>query len=130
MTIEGWDGGGKREGEVYTEIFRWYKSGHQPGLIRGVLGRAPQGKWEPQAFLSTDPDHTPRQVLTWFVRRWRMEMTLEEARAHLGLATQCHWSALAIARTTPVLLGLFALVTLLADGLLKAQVPSVRTAAW
>jgi DDE superfamily endonuclease len=130
MTIEGWYGGGKREVEVYTEICLWYKSGHQPVLIRWVLVRDPQGKLEPQAFLSTDPDHAPLQVLTWFVRRWRMEVTFEEARAHLGLETQRQWSDLAIARTTPVLFGLFSLVTLLADGLLKDQAPSVHTAAW
>ena len=34
-----------------------------------------------------------------------MEVTFEEARAHLGIETQRQWSDLAIARTTPVLLG-------------------------
>jgi len=130
MTIERWYGGGNRDVEVYSEICLWYKSGHQPVLVRWVLVRDPQGKLEPQAFLSTDPNHTPLQVLTWFVRRWRMEVTFEEARAHLGLETQRQWSDLAIARTTPVLLGLFSLVTLLADVLIKNQAPSVRTSAW
>jgi hypothetical protein len=34
-------------------------------------------------------------------------------RAQLGVETQRQWSDLAIARTTPVLLGLFSIVTLL-----------------
>jgi hypothetical protein len=85
---------------------------------------------DPQAFLSTGVDHTPEQILTWFVRRWRMEVTCEEARAHLGMETQRQWSDLAIARTTPVLLGLFSMVTLMADCLIKRQVIAVRTAAW
>jgi hypothetical protein len=130
MIVEGWYGGGNREVEVYAESCLWYKSGHQAVLIRWVLVRDPQGKWAPQAVLSTDPDHTPWQVLPWFVRRWRMEVTFEEARAHLGLETQRQWSGLAIARTTPVLLGWFSLVTLLADGVIKEQGPDVRTAAW
>ena len=43
-----------------------------------------------------------------------MEATFEEVRRHLGLETQRQWSDLAIARTTPLILGLFSLVTLLA----------------
>jgi hypothetical protein len=56
--------------------------------IRWVLVRDPNGEFEPQAFLSTSPSHTPEQILMWFVRRWRMEVTFEEARAHLGIETQ------------------------------------------
>ena len=54
------------------------------------------------------------EILPWVVRRWSVEVTFEEARAHLGLETQRQWSDLAIARTTPVLLALFSLVTGLA----------------
>jgi hypothetical protein len=80
--------------------------------------------------MTTNPDHTPLQMLSWFVRRWRMEVTFEETRAHLGMETQRQWNALAIARSTPILLGLFSLVTLLADALMKGQNQVVRTAAW
>jgi hypothetical protein len=47
-----------------------------------------------------------------------------------GVETQRQWSDLAIARTTPVLFGLFSLVTLMADRLIKGKVKPVRTAAW
>ena len=40
-----------------------------------------------------------------------MEVAFEEARAHLGVETQRQWSDLAITRTTPVLFGLFSLIT-------------------
>jgi DDE superfamily endonuclease len=130
IEVENWYGGGKREVEIYSETSLWYKCGHQPVSICWVLVRDPQGKYEPQAFLSTNSDHTPVQILTWFVRRWRMEVTFEEARAHLGIETQRQWSDLAIARTTPVLFGLFSLVTLMADRLIKGKVKPVRTAAW
>jgi len=92
--------------------------------------RDPSGKFEPQALLSTNLNHTPLQILNWFVRRWRMEVTLEEARAHLGIGTQRQWSDLAIARMTTALFGLFSIVTLMADRLIKTEVKPVRTAAW
>ncbi|MGE3542201.1 MAG: hypothetical protein AB7N91_32900 [Candidatus Tectimicrobiota bacterium] len=130
LTIEGWYGGGAREVAVDSATCLWYTSEHQPVLIRGVLVRDPQGQCQPQALLSTDPGHTPLPIVTWFVRRWRMEVTCEEARAPLGLETQRQWSDRAIARTTPVLLGLFALVALLTDSLIKEQAPAVRMTAW
>jgi hypothetical protein len=46
------------------------------------------------------------------MKRWSLEATFEESRAHLGLETQRQWSDLAIERTTPLLFGLFSLVTL------------------
>ena len=50
--------------------------------------------------------------------------------AVLGVETQRQWSALAIARTTPCLLGLFSLVTLMADGLERGPGLAVRQAVW
>jgi hypothetical protein len=130
LEVEHWYGGGKREVEIYTETCVWYKSGHVPVPIRWVLVRDPQGEFDPQAFVSTNPDHTPLQILTWFVRRWRMEVTFEESRAHMGIETQRQWSDLAVARTTPVLFGLFSIVTLMTDGQIKSQKMPVRPAAW
>jgi hypothetical protein len=59
-----------------------------------------------------------------------MAVTFEEARAHMGMETQRQWSDVAIARTTPGLLGLFSLVTLLAACLSARQIMPVRLAAW
>jgi hypothetical protein len=98
--------------------------------IRWVLICDPDGKFESQALLSTDPDADPVQIVEWFVQRWQLEVTFEEARAHLGIETQRQWSDLAILRTTPVLLGLFSLVTLFAHHLLQGRELPVRQAAW
>lgn len=130
LEIEHWYGGEKRVVEVYSETALWYKTGHAPVAIRWVLIRDPLGAFDPQALLSTKLEHTPLQMLTFFVRRWRMEVTFEEARAHLGIETQRQWNALAIARTTPALFGVFSLVTLLATELIQGQTHFVRTAAW
>jgi DDE superfamily endonuclease len=130
IEIDQWYGGQKREVEIHTETAVWYCSRNMPVPIRWVLIRDPLGEFDPQALLSTGLDHTPTEILSWFVRRWRMEVTFEEARAHVGIETQRQWNDLAIARTTPVLFGLFSLITLMADRLIKSEVKPVRTAAW
>jgi len=108
----------------------WYHSGLEPVSIRWVLITDPAGTFKPQAVLSTDPSASAQQIVEWFVLRWQLEVTFEEARAHLGIQTQRQWSALAIERTTPALLGLFSLITLFAYHLLQDQQMNVRQAAW
>ena len=88
-----------------------------PVPIRWLLVRDPRGELAPQAFLCTDLDAAPVDILQWFVSRWQLEVTFQETRAHLGVETQRQWSDLAIIRTTPALLGLFSLVTLWAHDL-------------
>ena len=98
--------------------------------IRWVLVRDPQGEFEPQALLCTDLMVDPVQILEWFVLRWRLEVTWQEARAHLGMETQRQWNARAIARTTPALLGLFSLITLWAGQLAREHALPIRQAVW
>jgi hypothetical protein len=59
-----------------------------------------------------------------------MEVTFEEARAHLGMETQRQWNDRAIARTTPALLSLYAIVTLTAHLLIEKGASCVRSTAW
>ena len=86
-------------------------SGRPPLPIRWVLGRDPPGTFAPHALLWTDLTAEPAPILEWFVRRWRLEVTWQEARAHLGLETPRQGHAWAIARTTPALLGRFSSLT-------------------
>ena len=116
--------------ELASQTAVWYRSGKHPVRIRWVLIRDPQGAFTPQALLCTDPSADPTQILEWFVLRWQLEVTFQEVRTHLGVETQRQWSDLAIARTTPTLLGLFSWTTL-ATHLLQQQRPMTpRTAAW
>jgi hypothetical protein len=126
----GWYGGGTREVELASGTAIWYHSGLPVVPVRWVLIRDPLGKFEPQALLCTDLDATPEQIVTWFVLRWQVEVTFEESRRHLGVETQRQWSELAILRTTPALLGLFSLVTLLVHRLLQGKALPTRQAAW
>ncbi len=59
-------------------------------------------------------------------------MTFQEVRAHLGVETQRQWSdkAIARARSTPCLLALFSIVTLLASRLSARERRQTATTAW
>jgi hypothetical protein len=116
--------------EIATGTAIWYRGGVPPVPIRWLLVRDPTGELDPQAFLATDLDAHPRDILAWFVSRWQVEVTFEEVRAHLGVETQRQWSDKAILRTTPALLGLFSIVTLWTHDLAKARKLKPRTAAW
>jgi hypothetical protein len=108
----------------------WYHSGLPPVPIRWVLIRDPAGPCAPHAWLSTRLALDPMQILTWFVHRWQLETTFEEARAHLGIETSRQWNDRSVARTTPSLFGLYSIVPLIAAHLIRDKQAPVRTAAW
>jgi hypothetical protein len=130
VTLEHWYSQGKRSVHVATGTAVWHSSGLPAVPMRWVLVRDPKGQFKPQALLCTDEDMTPAQILGWFVRRWQVEVTFEETRAHLGMETQRQWSSLAIARTTPAILALYSVVTLLAKPLFEQGIVAIRTAVW
>ena len=125
-----WYGRTNRIVEITSGTAIWYRGGVPPVPIRWLLVRDPKGELEPQAFLATDLDAGPGDILAWFVSRWQVEVTFEEVRAHLGVETQRQWSDKAILRTTPALLGLFSIVALCAHELSKSRKLKPRTAAW
>jgi len=125
-----WYRGERKALWVFSRTALWYTPGQAPVAIRFVLVRDPEGNLSDAAFFCTDLQATPEQILGWVVRRWSVEVTFEEARAPLGMETQRQWSDQAIARTTPVLLGLFSLVTVLALRLCPSGQVPVETTAW
>jgi hypothetical protein len=130
LTVDDWYGEGPREVEVTTDTAVWYHAGKPPVAIRWVLIRDPQERFKPQALLSTNLEYTCAQMLAWFVGRWTMEVTFEEARAHLGMETQRQWNDRAIARATPALLSLYSVITLTAHLLSEKGETWVRSTAW
>jgi hypothetical protein len=125
-----WYGGHRTQLWVFSHTALWHTRGLPPVDLRFVLVGDPEGKLRMEAFFCTDLQATPVQILEWVVMRWSVEVTFEESRAHLGVETQRQWSDQAIVRTTPVLLGLFSLVTLLALQLSHdGQIP-VPVTAW
>jgi hypothetical protein len=126
-----WYDGQVRDMQLTSACAVWFHVGKSPLPIRWVLVRDPQGDYDPVGLLSTDPTAEPLSIVTWFVQRWQLEVTFEEVRRHLGVETQRQWSDKAIARTTPLLLGLFSWVTLVAHALYTLQpTASPRQAAW
>ncbi len=125
-----WQDGATRTLQLCSDTARWYHCGKPPVPIRWVLIRDPLGQLDSQALLCTETDADPVQVIQWFTLRWRIEVTFQEVRAHLGVETQRQWSDKAIARTTPLLMGLFSWVTLAAKLLRREGQPAPRAAAW
>jgi hypothetical protein len=125
-----WYGGQRKQLWVFSHTALWYSRGLPPVDIRYVLVCDPERKLRMEAFFCTDLQATPAQILEWVVMRWSVEVTFEEARAHLGVETQRQWSDRAIARTTPVLLALFSLVTLMALRLSQSGPIPVQATAW
>ncbi len=74
LTLEGWYGQQTYTLEWVSQTAVWYHTGLPPVPIRWVLGRDPLGQLEPQAFLCTDLEATPAQILLWCWQRWQVEM--------------------------------------------------------
>ena len=130
VTLPDWYGESRRAVEYTSGTGVWYHPGKPVVPGRWVLLRDPEGKFESQCLWCTDPETNPVQVIRWFVQRWSLEVTFEEARRHLGVESQRQWSDLAIARTTPALMALFSLVTLMAYRLSTRGQLFLRQAAW
>jgi hypothetical protein len=122
-----------RQVEIVSDVALWQSGGQPPLPLRWVLIRDPQGEFEPQALLCTDLSVDPVQMISWFVLRWQMETTFQTVRTHLGVETQRQWNEWAIARTTPALMGLFSLITLMAHPHFlqdESDQRRIRQAAW
>jgi hypothetical protein len=128
--VPGWYGEGDRVVEIWSGTALWRHAGRPVVPIRWVLLRDPLKRFDPQALLCTDAAQDPLQIVRRFVQRWQVEVTFREVRDHLGAETQRQWSDRAIARTTPCLLALFSVVTLLAARLGHHARLRVAATAW
>jgi hypothetical protein len=127
--VVAWYGHQRRPLELATGTALWHTDGFDPLPLRWVLIRDPHGRLAPYALFCTDPDVDALAILAAYLQRWNIEVTFEEARAHLGLETQRQWTTRASGRTTPCLLGLFSVVVLLAHAAHPDHLPT-RHAAW
>ena len=129
--IANWYGSGERMVEVASQTAVWYSTGLFAVPVRWVLIRDPEGEFKIQALLCTDLEADPKEIVSWFVMRWQLEVSFQEMRRHLGFETQRQWSELATRRTTPALLGLFSLVSLFAHQRMRQSAGALRRqAAW
>lgn len=124
-----WYSEGLQTIEYATGTALWHRPGQGPVPLRWVLIRSPEEKFKPGALFCSDSSVSAQQIVEWFILRWNIEVTFEEARAFLGFGTQRHWSDRAIERTSPCFFGLFSLITLMAHRLHGAQLPK-QQASW
>jgi hypothetical protein len=130
VQIPAWYGQGAKTIWLASGTAWWFHSGKPAVPIRWVLLKSSDESFEPAALLSTEEALDPLQIVNFFIRRWTMEVTFEEARAHLGVESQRQWSDQAIARTTPILFGLFSLITLWADDLQQRGALRLEPSGW
>lgn len=125
--VADWYGGQTQAVDYCTGTALWYHTGKKPIAIRWVLVRLDN---KLTGLVSNDPALTADAMIGYFVRRWSIETTFALVRAHLGVETQRQWSELAISRTTPVLMSLFSLVTLVANSLQKQGQLVCQVSGW
>lgn len=116
--------------QVASGVSIWYHSGMTPVQMRWVLIKDKQSGKKPVALLSTDIHLNVEEIISYFIRRWSMEVTFKEVREQLGVESQRQWSDRAIARETPALMGLFSIVTLWANSLNKRKLLDVQLSSW
>jgi hypothetical protein len=108
-----WYGGGSRKVAVFTDTGWWYRGGAGLVEVRWVYVHDLEGTHRDEYFFSTAVRMTAEALIDAFTQRWSIEVTFEEARAHLGLKTARGWSERTVLRTTPCLFGLFSVVALM-----------------
>jgi hypothetical protein len=83
-----WYGQGEHTLEFCTGTALWYRYGCAPLPTQWVLTRDSAGKRPPKAIFSTTLTQTAEEIIKDFIKRWSLEVTFEEGRAHLGIETQ------------------------------------------
>ncbi len=86
-----WYDGSTQAVEWCSGIALWYRAGQSPLPIRWVISRDPAGKRSVRTYFSTDQGQTSLSIILDFIKRWSIEVTFEESRAHLGIETQRQW---------------------------------------
>jgi hypothetical protein len=129
ITVEGY-GKTKKRLKYISNTALWGVDGFHPVPIRWVLVVDPEGELDPLPLMSTDLDISPEKIIVLYIQRWNLEVTFEEVREHLGVETQRQWSDKAIARTTPILMGLYTIVCLICNRLQEERPIKVAQTAW
>lgn len=125
-----WYGAKDKAMLITTGIAVWDSNKGARVRVRWVLIKAPEEKLEPVLLGCSKLDATAVEVVSFFVRRWRVEVTFAEVRRHLGVETQRQWSNLSIERATPALMALKSIFCLFGRQLWAKGKLEIQTAAW
>ena len=130
VTFSHWYGNTNKQMLMTSGVAIWRKSNTLLVKVKWVLLKDPEEKLEPVLLACSDFEVNSKEMVCFFVRRWRVEVTFAEVRRHLGVETQRQWSDLAIERTTPCLMALFSIVCLFANSLNDSQKVQPNHTAW
>ncbi|MEK7751405.1 MAG: transposase [Acidobacteriota bacterium] len=124
-----WYGGGRRRVRLLSGTGLWYSRGVAVE-IRWVYVKDRQGTHRDDCVFSTDTALSPERIGGLFTRRWSIEVTFEEVRAHLGFETTRQWCRRSVLRAGPALLGLFTLVSLAFNAHMRRHRVTPAAADW
>jgi hypothetical protein len=79
---------------------------------------------------TTDPALAGDAIVSFFTRRWAIEVTFEESRAHLGLTISLDHCEKSVLRAMPCLQGLFSVVVLICAEPLRAHEAAIGRTPW
>jgi hypothetical protein len=108
-----WYGGKKRRVEFVSRTAHWYKPADGLVPVRWVYVHDLGGTHEDRYFYSTDPTLSASRIIGLYTGRWSIEVTFQEAKQQLGLATPRNRKDKSVLRTAPCLLGLYSVVGIL-----------------
>lgn len=129
-TFQQWYGNKEKQMLFCSGVAIWDSNKGYRVNLRWVLLKDPEDQLKPVLIACSNMECQPSDMIRFFVRRWRVEVTFAEVRRHLGVETQRQWSDLAIERTTPVLMALKSIACLLANELFVQGKLEIKTAAW
>lgn len=125
-----WYGGKDRLVGLVSGQGQWYQSGCGLVPVRWLYVEDWQGTHRPEYFFSTDPSLSPKKLIGYYTKRWTIEVTFEEMRAHLGLETTREWCRRSVLRLAPCLFGLFSVVSLIWHQQVQQAGCRVRSQPW
>lgn len=128
-----WYGGENHEMELATGTALWYhNSTGKPVPIRWVLSRDPKNPDEIIPILCTNQSFSPVNILECFVRRWCIETTFQEVRAHLGYESIHTWADMGVERVSPAIMASYSIICLVAAKAMKEKNENIepQKAAW
>ena len=80
--------------------------------LRVVAVEALKGGRGREAFYSTCVSASAEQVLTWYARRWAVEVAFHDSKQYLGFEEPQGWTRNAVERTAPMAMLLYTLIVL------------------
>lgn len=130
QTVVDWYGGSSRRVALISDVGHWYRGGGGLVELRWVYVKDLEGTHRSDYFYSTDVRLSPEAIVSLYTRRWSLETTFQEVRAHLGFETTRQWVKRSVLRMGPLLLGLFSLVALIYAECLKHHPPRIAARPW